>query len=845
MLHPPPLPQHQHHGKEEDGLLPAVPPKIAILVASVKFDVIAEDPTVCTRSFPRDPLPQTHGSGSQCLEIGKDCSGYRTTLTWGVGVASRGKLRGLSLPILNSPPTTKQDISSGPTKLQTSPVAKTASSPLTAPERAQTIKHEDISPTGFLHASDFGQPNYNSSHFQTTRPIPIPASSTNHGWHVPGFTEHLEDYSTYSRNQARLQLRPRPLQRLHTISSSFDETIFSAPSTGSVSTFSESDFPSPRELPPTPEEVHLTEPFISSYPDAYPCHQEPLHQPMESYNYMNTPRSYPTNDYASTSLASSLGNQACMDMYPVQSAIPTNFSDFLQRTDYASVEEMTQQFQYVKPEQEFLHQTMVSPSVHWSPAIPHTLEASNFHHLSPRVRYLIDYYDKAICPVLVAFDSPKNPYRMHVLPLAVTSASLQNAIAALATNNIRMRGLKELNGYGTDPFDNLSFDDIRDISNDPTPEEIHFKATSVGLFNASLKEQGGAGDDSVLATLLVLCLFHVCDSGFSKFKTQLAGVQKLLRMREKQGGSAEFLGWIQMFFTWFDVLTATVNDREAQVRPDTLDMLDLSANLGALEHLSGCEGRLFKLIARLGRLNLLSQNRTTLPNPRASISRSVPDYYSLDGNGWGNPISPPAEIPASQIPSHDPRQEFWCEWSHIRRRLVNWNPPAGSQPTMTEADHASLHHISEAFRHAALLYTERLGSPQLSPSSVPIQTLVSAALCHISAIPVTSCVNKFLLWPVFIAGTECVINTDRDIIRQRCVEITRESGFWNNMSCLEVLERVWAEDDLGEGWEFVKGGEESRLDRVPMMTSMGGQAFRWRKAMLRGVEGVEGDYIVV
>ncbi|KAG9544067.1 hypothetical protein KCU79_g17195, partial [Aureobasidium melanogenum] len=35
----------------------------------------------------------------QCLEIGKDCSGYKTTLTWGVGIASRGKLRGLTCPV--------------------------------------------------------------------------------------------------------------------------------------------------------------------------------------------------------------------------------------------------------------------------------------------------------------------------------------------------------------------------------------------------------------------------------------------------------------------------------------------------------------------------------------------------------------------------------------------------------------------------------------------------------------------------------------------------------------------------------------------------------------------------
>src|SRR6187402_1087290 len=44
---------------------------------------------------------------SQCLEVGKECSGYKTQLTWGVGVASRGKLRGLSLPVARSAPAPK------------------------------------------------------------------------------------------------------------------------------------------------------------------------------------------------------------------------------------------------------------------------------------------------------------------------------------------------------------------------------------------------------------------------------------------------------------------------------------------------------------------------------------------------------------------------------------------------------------------------------------------------------------------------------------------------------------------------------------------------------------------
>jgi hypothetical protein len=44
----------------------------------------------------------------QCVKNGKECSGYLTTLTWGVGVASRGKLRGMSLPIAKSPIATQE-----------------------------------------------------------------------------------------------------------------------------------------------------------------------------------------------------------------------------------------------------------------------------------------------------------------------------------------------------------------------------------------------------------------------------------------------------------------------------------------------------------------------------------------------------------------------------------------------------------------------------------------------------------------------------------------------------------------------------------------------------------------
>jgi len=62
--------------------------------------------------------------------------------------------------------------------------------------------------------------------------------------------------------------------------------------------------------------------------------------------------------------------------------------------------------------------------------------------------------------------------------------------------------------------------------------------------------------------------------------------------------------------------SAAVNDGEMEVRGDSLGMMDLSANLGAMEHHAVYEERLFKLIARLGRLNPLRQHRPVRDDER-------------------------------------------------------------------------------------------------------------------------------------------------------------------------------------------------------------------------------------
>ena len=481
---------------------------------------------------------------------------------------------------------------------------------------------------------------------------------------------------------------------------------------------------------------------------------------------------------------------------------------------------------------------------------------------TPGLQFLIDYYDKVISPVIVAFDGPTNPYRAHILRLATDSETLQHAIAALSASNLRMRrgsNPQPGKGFKRRSLTDCSYDksvrksliahsqmDVgleslpQTSSCDPSREELFHKTASIKLLNEQLADPKRRKDDSILATLLILCLYHICDTGVAKFKTQFAGVKKILALRGgTRGPNSKATNWLTIMFTWFDAMTATVNDREGQM-PE----FDVGSNdEWALENLAGCDGRLFKIIAKLGRLNMLSQSKPVRggsPVTCGSQGRSVSpksksqDYYSMspnryDGNGW-------SLLAEGETDSVDSRTQFWREWDEIRTALQDWELDASDTTApSSHDDRLDLYNISESFRYSALLYTERLAYPHLPSTNPKFQTLVTQALHHITNVKT----DVFLLWPLFITGTECVSAEGRHLIRERCLDIQKDSGFFNNISGLELLERIWR-DDTTETMD-----EHAHMNGMKLnerrCARQGGKGFKWCKAM----ERVDGEYIVV
>lgn len=257
----------------------------------------------------------------QCVEIGKECSGYRTTLTWGVGVASRGKLRGLSLPIVKSPSSATTQEPKPQTRTNSTASASTASTVSTQQSQSNFNNRGSVdfgvhSPRSPTSPRMYSAPQ-EYQYYGPTSPIPIPSPSTPIGFPIPQHGEHFDYLHAHSSKMRQHSLHRGPLQRLQTsLHVPFEDGGLSA-SSASLGTYSDSDFPSPSEFPHTPvDEFPFEDPSIPRY-SSFNSHEQ---APMGSYDNFflhEAPRSLPIADDMSSSVSS---DQSVQDYNEVSSA---------------------------------------------------------------------------------------------------------------------------------------------------------------------------------------------------------------------------------------------------------------------------------------------------------------------------------------------------------------------------------------------------------------------------------------------------------------------------------------------------------------------------------------------
>ena len=201
----------------------------------------------------------------QCLDMGKDCSGYKQALTWGQGIASRGHLRGLSSPAAPRTAVKAEDRRTRPRRpLSSSPmIPSSRSSPNVNVEGTtpslqldaaaeDTLSPQMISPSCLMpmHTPDWQ--------------LPSPPITENFG-HMQTLGKSYEVHDPFlfvQRPMTGLQVPQAP--RLGTVSE------YSG-SLSSASGVSEMDWPSPSEYPQTPDPAASTSARIQSALRPYLC----------------------------------------------------------------------------------------------------------------------------------------------------------------------------------------------------------------------------------------------------------------------------------------------------------------------------------------------------------------------------------------------------------------------------------------------------------------------------------------------------------------------------------------------------------------------------------------------
>lgn len=240
---------------------------------------------------------------SQCLEFGTECSGYKTQLTWGVGVASRGKLRGLSLPIARSAPAFK----SAPAKPSRALTSTSAPKSIgcvgrdTHDDDEIKVKQERQSPlpTGSYTTYDFINMVPNSP-----GAIQVPTMSTD-------WTMGVQDYlrvppPSTPEQPSHQQLLRQSLHRLHTPLLSSGDDLSLSNSVGSLSAYGDAEY-SPMENSFTTEDV----PYLASPMPMYSGYSSQNSPIDHSFGIMvdsRGPTSCPDPYYAQSEISSSLGS---------------------------------------------------------------------------------------------------------------------------------------------------------------------------------------------------------------------------------------------------------------------------------------------------------------------------------------------------------------------------------------------------------------------------------------------------------------------------------------------------------------------------------------------------------
>lgn len=754
---------------------------------------------------------------SQCLEHDRSCSGYKTALTWNIGVASRGKLRGLALPIATSDKVSCRSVARGRKRWVISnqlPELDSGSS-----DFRPAMASQSSDPSAKIGTKQYSFVNMDPKHSAMAPTSPPPGARCRSAPQSdPRTSPRVRKRPRRHSSEPLLAPYPDQLHRLQDPQVSANASGLSNEHGLGISIDSS----------PTAPFVAASESYLGHLLD-FPAsgdlltadlytEPEPMRWLRDSSSGLNLDPSiadYPHHKLLPTVAASAVKadnivlNQESFDVYGLaaNNAIWGDDSTTDNNIHYPSQDHQAMNVSGLSYADELILGIPQPPSFQSG-------QTSN-------LRCLIDYYDRVIPPVSTTVGSPTHLCKAYILRLAAGSGALRYAIAALSANYMRQRCACARPNPSRQPFSDFFHDEfvrkyssahnMLDAGRNQIPslclgerleKEFYFKEISSRVLNEQLGNMDLRKEDSLRATILSLCLDHVCGMGLANLKRRFASVTKIVSLHgEITTINIKAMSWLAIMFTWFDSMILAGGPGREHFTGTSMMMIRSGVN----GRLAGCNGKLFNIIAKFRRLNLASGGDPLIQAHQAANlgfgQILIPTDNQYDYGSMMNPTQAHEGGPASfaEAETDLPRTQFWKERNELQAELEGWqwDPPVRnpSSTKIASLGQISSGHVSESFRCAALLYLEWLTSSRSAGTQPQVRALVKRVVYHVSSVET----DVSLLLPLFIAGLEDTTEQTCHLMGEGCLDLLEGSNFLKNVSALELSQHLWRGDGGGDG----------------------------------------------
>ncbi|KAJ2983157.1 hypothetical protein NQ176_g897 [Zarea fungicola] len=355
-----------------------------------------------------------------------------------------------------------------------------------------------------------------------------------------------------------------------------------------------------------------------------------------------------------------------------------------------------------------------------------SLQDPRMQRLSASSRFYIDYFRARICKLFILHDSDQNPFR-NLLTLSMNNSTLQYSIIAVASRHFANSAIS---------FDHPT-DSISHQSIGANLDALRFKKKIFEGLRLDLSCTDLSDHVATMATILLLIFLDLLESGIDGWKCHVQGARQLVNL------SHSLIATGAVLESRHDDATGMV----AETKQFLFHQFSLIATLG--EALSASGSKTEASTDFDDSKHKESIVRSSLGCP-AFLRAAIRDFSRQRCF-----IETLQSQERSEVEIHIQRTVALMDLTR-RFDCLEWSSTTVA-PSNSDGRVGSLAMLAEAYKTATLLYGARIlrafGKNAMEQSER--HKLACELLNTIESLKGDQMMFKCLLWPTFIAGTEC------------------------------------------------------------------------------------------